>query len=222
MVTEFPSNRHKDKAAGESVVEPQKRKKVEQVVRTEVVRRKKPLGKRFMETFIGTDPRSVWGFVAIDVLIPAAKDMVADAVSQGVERMIFGDARSTSRRGGPRHGGPYINYSGYSKPRSISRRLTPMDPRDEPRQNISRRARVSHDFDEIILETRVEAEEVIDRLYDLVSKYEMATVADLYELVGIPINYTDDKWGWMELPGAGVSRVRQGYLLNLPRPEPLN
>jgi hypothetical protein len=72
------------------------------------------------------------------------------------------------------------------------------------------------------LATRVEAEEVIDRLFDVVSRYETATVADLYEMVGVTGNYTDDKWGWTDLRGASVQRVRNGYLLDLPRPEPLD
>ena len=87
---------------------------------------------------------------------------------------------------------------------------------------MSRRARASHDFDEIILASRVEAEEVIDRLFDLVSRYESATVADLYEMVGVTGNFTDDKWGWTNIRGAGVTRVRNGFLLDLPRPEPLD
>ena len=79
-----------------------------------------------------------------------------------------------------------------------------------------------HDFNEIILGTRVEAEEVIDRLFDLLSKYDNASVADLYELVGITANFTDEKWGWTDLRGASVAKVRNGYLLDLPRPEPLD
>jgi hypothetical protein len=86
---------------------------------------------------------------------------------------------------------------------------------------LSRRARANFDFDEIILPTRVEAEEVIDRMFDLVAKYEMVTVADLYDLVGIQGNYTDEKYGWEDVRGAGVTRVSNGYLLDIPRPEPL-
>lgn len=211
MESDFPSNRHKERVRNEKPEE----KKVVKIVQSEVQRRKKPLGKRFAETFVGGDAKSVWGFVTLDVLIPAAKDMFADAVSQGVERMIFGEARSTGRRTGRRPHDSYISYNRYSG--GGSRRESPRDPR----HNISRRARASHDFDEIILATRVEAEEVIDRLFDLVSKYESATVADLYDLVGISGSYTDDKWGWLDLRGGGVTRVRNGYLLDLPKPEPL-
>lgn len=215
MDSEFPSNRKTEKPAPRNKAT---EKKVEQVVQSEVVRRKKPLGKRFTEHFVGGDARSVWGYVAFDVLIPAAKDMFADAVSQGVERMIFGEARSTSRRTGARPGGSYVSYNRYS---AGSRKIGG-PPDDRSRHELSRRARASHDFDEIILGTRVEADEVIDRLFDLVSKYEAATVADLYDLVGISGSYTDDKWGWLDLRGAGVTRVRNGYLLDLPKPEPLD
>lgn len=212
MENEFPGNSHRSKKATHPEKEP---KKVEKVVTSEPIRRKKPLGKRFVETFVGGDAKGVAGYVAFDVLIPAAKDMVADAMSQGVERMLFGEARSTSRRGhGPRPGGSggYVSYNRYA----------PSSLRPEPRVGPSRRARATHDFDEIILATRVEAEEVIDRLFDLVSRYESATVADLYELVGVSGSYTDDKWGWTDIRGAGVTRVRNGYLLDLPRPEPLD
>lgn len=218
MPNEFPSNRHKDREVlNKPKAAPEEKKKIDPIVQSEVVRRKKPLGKRFVETFVGGDSKGVWEYVAFDVLIPAAKDTIADAVSQGVERMIFGDARSTSRRHGRRPSeGPYISYNRYSSSRH-------KDPRDErPRPQMSRRARASHDFDEIILATRVEADEVLERMYDLVSKYESATVADLYDLVGVSGNYTDDKWGWVDLRGAGITRVRNGYLLDLPQPEPLD
>lgn len=207
----YPSNSKTPKET------PKDDKKVEKVVSGEVVQRKTPLGKRMANTFVGGDAKSVWNYILMDVLIPAAKDTMADATSQGVERMLFGEARSTSRRTGGRPNNGHVSYNRYSG--SATSRHPAM--RDEPRQP-SRRARASHDFGEIILATRVEAEEVIDRLFDLVSKYETATVADLYELVGATGQYTDDKWGWFDLRGAGVTRIRNGYLLDLPKPEPLD
>lgn len=214
MESEFPSN---SRRPPDDKPKQQQTKKIERVTAGDVVRRKKPLGKRLTENFVGGDAKNVWGYVMFDVLIPAAKDTFADAVSQGVERMIFGEARSSSRRTGGRPGnGSYISYNRYSGSNSGPRREEPQRPA------LSRRGRATHDFDEIILQTRVEADEVIDRLFDLVSKYESATVADLYDLVGIQGNYTDDKWGWSDIRGAGVTRVRNGYLLDLPRPEPLD
>ena len=33
----------------------------------------------------------------------------------------------------------------------------------------------------------------------------------------VTVNFTDNKYGWKDLSSASVSRVRDGYLLNLPR-----
>lgn len=210
----YPSNSHKSKKAAEPE---EASKKIERVVEGEVLRRKKPLSKRFTETFVGGDARSVGSYVLFEVLLPAVKDTIADVTSQGVERMLFGEARSSSRRTGnrPGYGNSYVSYNRFSP----NTRETPR--RDEFR-GPSRRARATHDFDEIILATRVEAEEVIDRLFDLVSRYDVATVSDLYELLGVEANPIDRKWGWTDIRGAGVTRIRNGYLLDLPKPEPLD
>lgn len=208
---EFPGNRQQ-RQRGQGDRPPNQSKKVERVVQSEVTRRKKPFSRRLVETFVGGDARGVWGYVAFDVLIPAAKDAIADAFTQGIEKMLFPDS-SPRGRGRRRPGdGSYVSYNRYSD----------RGHRDEPR-HLSRRSRAAHDFDEIILATRVEAEEVIDQLFELVSKYDVASVSDLYNLVGVTGNFTDEKWGWTDIRGAGVTRLRNGeYLLDLPRPEPID
>ena len=47
-------------------------------------------------------------------------------------------------------------------------------------------------------------------------------IADLYDLVGMDSNYTDNRYGWTNLRSAQVVRVRDGYLLKLPKALPLN
>jgi hypothetical protein len=187
-------------------------KEIKRVTSVDPVRRKKPLRKQFAETFIGGDAKTALNYMMFDVVIPGARDMVVDTIMAGLEKLIFGDAR---RRGGSTtpQSGPtgVVSYNRYSMGRNPS-----------PQRALSRRARARHDFDEIVLQSRPEAEEVIDRLFDLVSRYETASVADLYELVGLNSAHTDQKWGWRDLRGAGVSRVRDGYLLDLPEPEPFD
>lgn len=207
---EYPSNR-RERPRRRDEEPPAQQKKVDRVVQGEVVRRKKPLSRRFGEYFLPGNAKSVWGYIAMDILIPAARDAISDSFHEGFDRLWEGDSRGRSGRGRRRSGGgSYVSYNNYSR----------RDRRDEPR-DISRRGRANHDFDEIILPTRVEAEEVVDRLFDLVAKYEIATVSDLYDLVGIDAKPTDEKWGWEDLRGAGVTRIRNGYLLELPRPEPV-
>lgn len=183
--------------------------KIEPVVTGTVSRRKTPLSKKFKETFIGGDAKSVGTYLLTEIIVPTIKDTVADIVSHGIEQMVFGGNRSSVRRGATTRatGAAYTAYN----------RVTQAVKAD-PRVSISRQGRAMHDFDEIILGSRVEAEEVIDRLIDRIGKYEQASVADLYELVGITPKYTDDRWGWQEFHGMGVEYVRSGYLLKLPQP----
>ncbi|FAA01395.1 MAG TPA: hypothetical protein [Siphovirus UK_ancient_CT89] len=46
-----------------------------------------------------------------------------------------------------------------------------------------------------------------------------ATVGDLYGMAGISQTYTDENWGWRDLRGARAVRARNGYILDLPKPE---
>jgi hypothetical protein len=205
--SEFPPNSEASKNR------PVDDKRVERVTSGDPIRKRKSLRKQFSETFVAGDAKSAIAYVVMDVLLPAAKDMIVEAGSQGIEKLIFGDTRR--RRGStPPQAGPtgYVSYNRYSMGAA----------RDAAERVMSRQSRARHNFDEIVLEERAEAEEVIDRLFDLVSRYESASVADLYELVGIVPSHTDNKWGWTDLRGSGVSRVRDGYLLDLPDPDPFN
>jgi hypothetical protein len=187
-------------------------KNVERVTSEEPIRRRKGVGHQFRSTFLAGDARTAMQYVVFGVLIPAAKDALAEAGSQGIERLIFGESRAKKRAAHPTAATGYVNYN----------RRTPIGTTAEPPRQLSRRARSQHDFDEVVLVSRAEAEEVIDRLFDIVSRYESATVADLYNLVGINPSHTDHKWGWTDVRGAGISRVRNGYLLDLPEPLPMD
>lgn len=215
MENEFPGNSRRERTAPERKEEPEK--KIEVVVTSEVVRRKRPIGKRFLETFLGGSAQDVVRYVLMDVMLPAAKDMFTDAVSQGVERLVYGETRSVSRRPGQRSVGTstYTSYNRYSSGSG------PLPARREDPRVISDRARREHNFDEIVLASRVEAEEVYRKLQDLIDRYQMVSVADLYSLVGISASHTDEKWGWMDLSSAKIGRIRDGYLLDLPRTEPI-
>jgi hypothetical protein len=214
---EYPSNsQNQGDKPGEPKAKETEPKNVEKIVSGEVVRRKKSLSKRFKETFIAGDgAKTAISYVFYQIIIPGAKDVIADSVSMGVEKMIFGEARSASRRTGRRPGSNGENYIRYDKQYNQG---SSMRGREDPR-GPSRRSRATFDFDEIILPTRVEAEQVIDKLFDLVVRYQQASVKDFYDICGITAEYTDAKWGWTNLSGASWTRVRNGYLLDLPKPE---
>jgi hypothetical protein len=191
-------------------------KKIDKVISGTATRRKKPLSRRFMETmFGGDDARGVWAYIAQDVLVPQAKRLLVDAITGGAERAFYGDVRG-------RPGSSRASYSGGTQ-RIAYNNISRNDPRDEPRSRaMSPRARATHDFDEIVLAKRVEAEEVLDMMIEMLSQYKVVTVADLYDMLGENSNHVDRSWGWEDLRGADITAVKAGFLLDLPRPTPID
>lgn len=208
---EFPGNSQVVRKPEAEKEEP-KAEKLEKIVKGKVTRRKKPLGKKFAEVFF-SGASSVWDYVLHEVLIPAAKDTLTDVVIQGIDRAVHGDG--SPRRGrSSRPSGPsgYVSYNRFSQ----------VPRREEPR-TMSRRARAVHDFEEIILDSRQEAQEVLDELVDRAIKYEQTTLSDLYDLVGMRSTFADERWGWRDLRGARIQRLSGGqYLLDLPKTEALD
>lgn len=210
----FPSNARSPKLVKptEKQQAEEQEPRVQRVVEGEVIRRKKSLGKRFAETFIG-DAKGVWNFVFMEVLIPAARDMVVDAGQQALERTFYGESRGGRGR---------IGRTGHTNYRNISTSKAVAYRHEEPRAVLSRRARVTHDFDELILPSRREADDTIAQMFETLERYNQVTVADLYDITNVESSYTDRKYGWVDLSTADIKRVRDGYLLDLPRPEPLD
>lgn len=204
---QLPSNR-KSKAAEPEVEE----KNIEKVISGTAVSRKKPLGRKIADTFTGDDAKSVGHYLLFEVMLPAAKNLIFDVITQGSERTLFGDVRGRIRptQQGAGRRNDYVPYNqAASKPVG-------------PERTMSSRGRATHDFDEIILPDRGEAQAVIDGMFETLQRYQVVTVADLYALVGISGNFTDNKYGWDDLSGASILRIRGGYLLDLPKAELLD
>lgn len=203
---DFPPNSKKMKTGA---AEP---KKIERVTSVEAVQRRRPLGKRFAHTFFGGDARTAVNYMIGNVLIPAAKEALVEAASSGFEKLVYGEAKPRNR-GMPQGYGPKINYSRMGQ---ASQAEPPMTT------GLSKAGRARHNFGELLIQQRQEAEDVINRMYDILDKYEVVMVSDLYSLVGLTATHVDHKWGWIELKGAQVGRARGGgYVLDLPEPQPL-
>lgn len=73
-------------------------------------------------------------------------------------------------------------------------------------------------FDQIVVSSRAEAEEIVSSLVGRITGYGCATVADLYDMVGIKSKFTDTNWGWIELKDVTLRNTDHGWLIDLPKP----
>lgn len=219
MENEFPPNSHTNRetrATKPPVETVATRKEVTRVTTGKARLRKKPLYKQFFAAFRPEDGKGFLEHTLLEVLVPGIKDAVADASTGAIENAlgVHSRPRGRSRSGG----GGYTSYSRMSTSRGRDRR----DRDDDRRPSNRRETRVADDVREVILDTRVEADETLDAMFELLSKYDVVTMRDLLSLIGEPHNPTHEDWGWLDLRGARVHRVGGGYLLDLPRPEALD
>lgn len=181
-----------------------KEKKVEKVVTGKVKTRKKSSTRKFIDEFISEDAKSIKSYVFGDVLVPALKKAIDDIVTNGISIILYGE----SGRGSKRSTADRVSYRSYYD--------TPSRVRD------ARPVAHAYSYDDIILDSRGEAQDVLQRMDELMETYGLVRVADLYDLVGITGNFTDNKYGWTNIRNAEIVRVRDGYMIKMPRAVPID
>lgn len=205
----YTPNSHKYRA--EQKADAPERKKQEKIVSGTVKTKKKSSTSKLAETFISEDAANVKSYIVMDVLIPAVKNLFADIVTDGINMLLFGGSRRSSGSSSSSRV-PYVSYNRFS------------DKRDDRRSEPVARGRNGYSCDDIELETRGEAEDVLSRMGEIIDNYDgIVSVADLYEMVGLPTKYTDFKYGWTSVRNVEIVRLRGGgYLLKFPRPCPID
>lgn len=199
-MAEYPDNSYSARERKKDVSPEKKPEKLEKVVSGGTKTRKKSEVKKFANIFIPEDIENVKSYILMDVMIPGIKNAIADVVSI----MLYGEA---GRLGGRSRKGSRLSYQKYYD-----------DPRDDRREYGRPRASASFDYDDIIFESRGDADMVLDQLESAIANYGIASVADLYDLAGVTCHsYTANKYGWTDIRTAKVIRTRDGYILQLPR-----
>ena len=201
MNEEYKPNSHKFR---EGQTEALTDKKIQKVVHGKVKTKPKSGMSKITDVFISEDAANVKSYIVMDVLVPAVKKAISDIVRDGIDMILYGESRG--RRSST--SSSYVSYRDYSR----------SDDRDRFRDS---RTRSGYNHDDIILESRGEAEEVLTRMDELIDTYGVVSVADLYDLIGKSCEYTDNKYGWTNIRNAEPIRVRDGYRLKLPKALPI-
>lgn len=201
-MNDYKPNSHKYK---EGQATHEERPKISKVVRHPVKVKKPGELRKFADMFISEDAANVKSYIVSDVLIPAIKNTILDLIIDSA-KMIFGG--SGARRNSTASKISYRNF---------------YDQKDDHRRYSSEpRARGGYRYNDITLETRSEAEEVLSQMNDILDTYKIVRVADLNDLLGVTGDHIDNRFGWTNLRNAGYERVRNGYLLKLPKALPLD
>lgn len=176
---------------------PAEKKEIKPVVKGKVVKKKNNV-RKLTDVFVSEDVQNVKSYILMDVLVPAIKKAISDIVTNGIDMMLYGESGRTKKRSSS----DYVSYNRY------------YDRRDRDERYVTKSR---YSYDDIIFESRAEAEEVLDRMSEIIDTYGAVSVADLYDLVDVSGTYTDNNYGWDNLRNAEAVRVRDGYILKLPK-----
>lgn len=213
--TSYQGNSKAAAANATAVEETKEAPRVKKIEGVNVVKVKKPLGKRIAENFGGQDLKSVGKLLAVTVLLPGAKDIMMNLLEEGGRRMIYGE--TASRRSGSIIGGGTqirrTSYGAASRGGSniISGGQSNLDPREKQ----------MFDFSNLLIADATKADEIIMEMETAIEEFGVVTVADFFEAIGESGNgYTDRKFGWdaKAFAGAKPVRGRGGWILDIPAP----
>ena len=198
----LPDNSHKSRADKKQLESPaQSEKRVEKVVHGKVTAKKNEV-RTWANMFISEDVTNVKNYIIMDVIIPSVKKAIYDLIVGTLDMSLYGGRGNNSRR----PTADKISYVDYNRASS----------RDDHSRGTTRTT-TGYSYDDITLDTRGEAELVLTRMDEIMEAYDQVRVADLYDLVGITGDYTDNKYGWTNIRNARIVRTRDGYKIEMPR-----
>lgn len=200
---EYQSNSHRSKEQQKTENVPEK--KIQKVVNGKVKTRENK-GRKLTDIFISEDASNVKSYIFMDVLVPAIKKAISDIVTDGIDMVLYGSTggrKSKSRDN-------KVSYRSYYDDRHSDRRD-------------SGSARSRFDYEDLVLDSRGEAEMVLEEMRDVIDRYGLVTVSDMYDMAGLTAPYTSARYGWTNIRNAEVTRVRDGgYVLKLPKAVPID
>lgn len=176
-----------------------------------------PTKKKVRDSIIAKDGKTVKEYAIFDVLIPSGKRLFYDFFNKILSMILFGDGRGSGSAPGT-FGYDYsrqyqkVSFGGYS---SLDGSRPAVSPSSRPASYSG------FEYDSFVFGSRGDVEAVLNQMTDILERYQMVTVADLYDCLGKDAPYTAENYGWRSMAGAKVGINGEGFTMILPPPKPL-
>lgn len=160
---------------------------------------------RIREIFTIGNMKDARNYIITDVIVPGFLDILYDGITRYAGKLIYGD------KGVPRSkqksGTAYNSIVRLSEGEKIVNK-----------RKVETTVSGIYDYNEIELQTRADAELLLDAMTDFLEGHDVISVADMYAMAHYEGgDYTDNNWGWADLKGAHIERSLDGWILKLPR-----
>lgn len=205
----YTPNSHKYREEQKQKTSTPEEKRVQKVVKTPVKTKKNEV-RKFADIFISEDISNVKNYIFMDVLVPAIKKAIYDIVTNGIDMFLYGG----TGKGKSSTSGSKVSYRSYYDQKNNSN--------NGYRNSESIKSHNGFEYDEIVFNNRGEAEAAKQEMMAAIGRYGVVTVSDLYDMVDLPAPYTSQKYGWMDVSNTEAVRVRDGYILKLPKALPID
>jgi len=184
------SNSYKTKMENNALAEKPKAQKI-------VSGQAKLKKKGFFDFLVSEDASSVKSYLLSDVLVPNIKRLIQELVTSGINQLLYGNDYKPSKSS---TNASRVSYNNFSN------------------QTVNQPKRLKgNDIIEIEVDTYTDSQNVIYQLQALVDQYNQATIADLYDLVGIDGDFTDNNYGWKDLTRVSVIPYGRKFIIRMPR-----
>jgi hypothetical protein len=185
--------------------------KMKKVVHSKPTKVKRSLVGRLVNGVMGPEGiPSIGSYVNDEIIKPAVKNIIYDAITSGLSRALNLDYRH------PKSG--HQTY-GTQRPVNYANRSHTPSSRRAPHHEERKTVRPSrYGVEDYVIEERYDAAHVLTTLTENADMYDNVSVADYYDLIGVASNFTDNSYGWTidTITQASILPVQGGYIIKFP------
>lgn len=191
------SDKYRESLKKEESVE----KKVEKVISGSAKQKKTSEFEKTIKLFLTEDLNNLKTYIIMGVLVPTIKKSLNDILICSINA-LFGNINQKSSPTVSK-----IAYNNFFGQEIRQREISPLTKISD-----------GYGIDDIYLDSRGDAELILETMADAISQYGVVSVADYYDFVGINTdNYTNNNYGWTNISSAKIITTRDGYLIKLPK-----